>query len=1119
MSDQQARHEAVQIDRSVLVQAPAGSGKTTLLVERYIGLLAVVDAPESILAITFTRKAAAEMRRRILRYLTPGFDEWASHEARLKDKVDAIADRIEAWDLLNNPQRMQIRTIDGFCHSLTKTMPVVGQLGPVPRPADQPQKLYRAAARQALRSDASDQSLESARQTLLAWCDHNAFQVESLIAKLLGQREQWLKLIMPGGHLDRAQQNAYLAHSVEQTLTQARAELDRAIKECDVDLTAFLGGLSEAGHELQAKHSDSPITALAGSTALPAANVASMPLWRGFGEALLTKDGNWRARLTATQGFSPQTTHKQAVVDALNALQPVDSLAMALRQAADQPDPHYSDQDWAILEALVSVLRRAAQHLELVFAQQGDSDFTAIAAAALRGLGNEDDGFSDLALYLDSQIEHILVDEYQDTNHTQFQLIERLIHGWAGEGDRTLFLVGDPMQSIYRFREAEVGLFIKTRDQGIGPVTPEPVRLLENFRSSPVIVDWVNTHLGPLFPTDEDIASGAIAYSSSQSNQPNAGAVTVAPFSSTQAEAEAIADHIESLFKHHGDQPDFKAAIIVRARSHLSAIIPTLQARQIPFRAVKLDKLIDRPVIQDLLALTQAILNPQHRTAVLALMRSPMAGLTLAELTQLTNDPSAPLTRDSLRHLDEDAKRRATRVFEVLDQAQHHRGRRPLCELVEGAWHRLGGSAGVAPNQPHPATDDIERYLDALAYADNTDLLHDWNDFIEWLEQTHTQGNTAGEAISLDILTMHGAKGLEWDAVIIPSLHAQAGRTDTDLLYWLPLPLDNGEEGVLMAPMDAPGQKTPSPLVRLVKATQKRRQTYEALRLMYVATTRAKSNLFLSAVIKPNAADDFKPASGSLLETVWPTLQGLFSLDALDKSATPIDPPPVDGDAEHVQANDWTDQNLYRLPSDFQVNRPPALTWQPAFELHQRPGEIEFNWAGTQARRSGTVIHQLLEAVGRMGIEALTEADLNKLMNTVPMLLRWSGTHQGALADQVKFIRLTVMAVLESPTGQWILSGHHHDAACEYPINGVVDGRLIQAVVDRTFVDQIGERWIIDYKSGYHAGGDLDGFLDQEADRYRDQLTMYRQLFAQRGDERITTALYLPKHDRLKIVD
>jgi len=120
--DASARRDAVDPARSVIVQAPAGSGKTTLLVERYLGLLAVVDAPEEILAITFTRKAAAEMKQRILRYLDPGFSTDAIHEQTAFEKARAVRERVSEWGLLENPQRLLIRTIDSFNHFLARTM-------------------------------------------------------------------------------------------------------------------------------------------------------------------------------------------------------------------------------------------------------------------------------------------------------------------------------------------------------------------------------------------------------------------------------------------------------------------------------------------------------------------------------------------------------------------------------------------------------------------------------------------------------------------------------------------------------------------------------------------------------------------------------------------------------------------------------------------------------------------------------------------------------------------------------------------------------------------------------------------------------------------------------------
>ena len=140
---------------------------------------------------------------------------------------------------------------------------------------------------------------------------------------------------------------------------------------------------------------------------------------------------------------------------------------------------------------MLALLPRAAAELKLVFAARGEADFTEIAQGAVRALGSVDDP-SELLLSLDAKIFHILVDEFQDTSISQWELLERLTAGWQPGDGRTLFVVGDPMQSIYRFREAEVGLFLRARREGLPNVKLEPLALKTNFRSQAGIVDWVN---------------------------------------------------------------------------------------------------------------------------------------------------------------------------------------------------------------------------------------------------------------------------------------------------------------------------------------------------------------------------------------------------------------------------------------------------------------------------------------------------------------------------------------------------------------------------------------------------------------------------------------------------
>lgn len=239
------------------------------------------------------------------------------------------------------------------------------------------------------------------------------------------------------------------------------------------------------------------------------------------------------------------------------------------------------------------------------------------------------------------------------------------------------------------------------------------------------------------------------------------------------------------------------------------------------------------------------------------------------------------------------------------------------------------------------------------------------------------------------------------------------------------------------------------------------------------------------------------------------------STDRIAESpATPEEMPQVANSSDSS-----IDQNLYRVPDDWQPWWPKRFHWTPSIEPKERETEIDFNWAGIQARRAGTVMHHLLEWVGQKGIEALSDDDVRNLTEKIPTLLAWMGASQAQVSTLAPTLTDAFHQVMRSETGRWILSAQHSDAHCEYALTGIVDGQWLNAVIDRTFIDQDGVRWIIDYKSGHHSGGDLEGFLQQEADRYRQQLLTYAQLYQQMGASKIITALYLPRHDALTIVD
>lgn len=1114
--DRAARNAAVDAERSVIVQAPAGSGKTTLLVERYLNLLAMAEAPEEILAITFTRKAAGEMRARVLKVLAADFASDAPHEQGLVKASTALRPKIAQWRLLEQPQRLMIRTIDSFNRFLTATMPVATQLGPVPTPAEDSRSIYRQAARRVLDQGGQDRTLGPAIGTVLQWLDNNQQRLEELLIDMLGQRERWLQALAQTGDVHREVLEDTLAELVRERLAQASTALASALARSGLAAEGLRSCVTEAAQLLVTRESRSPVTAMASARALPDGEPATVPGWRALAEIFLTGKDTARSLggVNKNFGFDAKSELKARFAPFHEALSANTRFIEALAQARKAPEPRYSDAQWSALDALVTVLKRSATELELLFARLGETDYVGLAAAALRGLGDEDHGYTDLGLYLDRRIRHILVDEFQDTNWNQFHLLEKLTAGWEPGDGRTLFAVGDPMQSIYRFREAEVGLFLRARDEGIGSVVLEPLTLTQNFRSRPGVVDWVNTSLALVFPEQENVAAGAIRYTPSAPARRSANVPAVQHIAApdTVTEGEQIASALASAIADARGNPDFRAAVIVRSRTHLKHILPALNRQGLRYRAVALDPLLDRPVAQDLLALTQLLSMPANRTALLAVLRARSCGLTLASLLTLAEHPDGLLSTTALAQLPQPERDRAEPVRTLLEDASQYRGQTSLRAMVEGAWQRLGGLACCA--DPVVDARDAQLFLDTLESAEDGGALRDWNDLLDRLSDIRTEGDPPSDDVRIEVLTVHGAKGLEWDLVVLPGLHRRSRGADTQLLHWLPFTDRVRGEQMLLAPLrSASAEQDKDPLISLIHDEQRRRDRYETQRLLYVATTRAREQLLLSATLEPSDKA-FKPVSGALLAELWQTAEPAF-LAAQSEQAEQL-PGPLAMPAD--EPDDAHDQLLYRVADRWRPPTPPALAWEPPLPQREPSTPVEYDWAGLAARLSGTVLHRLLERVGQLGSENLTAAERARLAARVPTLLRGLGVKAEQVDALATRIKEGFEQTLDTADGQWLLSSAHEDAGCEVPLTGLVAGELVSAIIDRTFVDRAGNRWIVDYKSGRHEGGGLDHYLAEQADRYRGQLERYRELYAGIESRPTVTALYLPMHGALKIV-
>jgi len=483
------RQQAISPDGSFIVQAPAGSGKTELLIQRYLKLLSLVDSPEEIIAITFTRKAAAEMQDRIVSAL-----ERAHHNVPPKDDATRLTDEItravlaqdqkQNWQLQNNPGRLRIQTIDSLCAWLTRQMPILSKFGAQPETLDDATELYQEAAANTLAELESGEQWSDDIAILLTHLDNDLPKVKNMLASMLAKRDQWLRHVAK--EINRNDLEAALKLIVESTLTKIGQTFPPD------NTHEFLECLRYASDNLVNEDSNSPLVLCHGIDHLPGTTTMEVPRWQAIAELCLTKGNEWRKRLDKNQGFPPTTEGKQMkdrLQTLLAHLSGADELLAQLIEVRNLPPVSYTNNEWQVVNALCQLLKLADAQLRILFGERNQVDFNGITHAAITAL--ETDGApTDLALHLDYQIKHLLVDEFQDVSINQFKLMEQLTAGWSEDDEHTLFVVGDPMQSIYRFREAEVGLFLTTwKEQRLGQVPLTPLSITVNFRSQAGIVN------------------------------------------------------------------------------------------------------------------------------------------------------------------------------------------------------------------------------------------------------------------------------------------------------------------------------------------------------------------------------------------------------------------------------------------------------------------------------------------------------------------------------------------------------------------------------------------------------------------------------------------------------
>ncbi|WP_461481686.1 UvrD-helicase domain-containing protein [Porticoccus sp.] len=1139
--DAPQRALALDPNRSFAVSAPAGSGKTELLTQRVLRLLATVDRPEEILCMTFTRKAAGEMRHRIIQALQRASrhepPEGEHQRTTFELASAALArDSAQGWQLLQAPNRLRILTIDGFCLNLARQLALESGFGEQMEPLDNPEPHYRQVIADLLLPALEQQSpLGAAIATLLGHLDNDLNKLEALLLELLPKREQWL------GHLFQTRSGRdydareYLESFLRTTVAETLAAAAVLLKPYSSELALLA---DYAASQLPEDKQHLPIAHCLGIRGLPDTDAGGIDQWLGLCELLMTRESEWRARLDKNLGFPTEVAgdkarakaQKEAMTALLRQLREIPGLHDRLEDIRFLPNSTYPDNQWQALNALSQLLPTLAAALSLHFQQYKVCDFTEITLAALRALGDEEEP-TELALKLDYQLRHILTDEFQDTSSAQFAILKRLTAGWQPGDGHSLFIVGDAMQSLYGFRSANVGLFLEARTLPIGQIQLEPLDLQVNFRSQAGLIRWVNERFPAVFPTAQSIGRGAVPYSPATAfheAQPDC-AVTLdafVDFPDRRAEAARVVALVTDAKTR---QPDGSIAILVRNRTHLPEILRALQQAGHRWQATDIDPLGKRMPVIDLMSLTRALLSPADRIAWLAVLRAPWCGLDLEDLLCLSisspgnsspDEKEAPARRglpllleqlalsSELPELSPAGKKILQRVAPLLVRAWQQRQRKPLRCWVEGTWQALGGTATLRSNTE---LEQCRQYLALLEQHEQGGTIADWKTFEKAVQKLYAKPDQAADT-RLQVMTIHKAKGLEFDTVIIPGLNRQPRGDDTQLLLWQERISESGETQLLIGPPAQTGNETDA-LYRHLAREHKLKNRLEIARVLYVGVTRAIRQLHLLCTVK----DGKPPVRNSLLDSLWPALEQDFAQRAESIRWH-----------KYVEEDSGADQSIPQLAS---IKRLP-LDWQPVAGMANlslareqqnegRPSQQGSVPASAEqapgARQTGTVLHRILRQIAVEGIANWSEGTILQRLPFWDIQLRQLGLSD--TAEPLQQLQQGVRNCLADQTANWILDNSHPHSACEQAI-GYRDatGQPRTAVIDRTFVDQ-GVRWVIDYKTAQpDAGEPLQQFLQRQREHYREQLDCYAQLYRQLGDHPVKIALYFPLIHRIDIL-